>query len=199
MAVLNQLLLDADGTIGVKTLHDAGVGAPFYTHCNDTPDGGSSDWVANDQTEGDTTAWFSLSNVNIDFGSLDTLNIDVDLDEVDDGSNNDTCTLTAQIFDSDSGGSENALTDAKQIGDTTDGTRVQRQLAFGSLTGNRTQWNNAYLKLTWDYTKVASGDDVQIRLYGCDVDGTYTISTGGIMNQIQGSNLGSDLYNGAII
>ncbi len=180
MAALDQLTLDADGTIGAKVVNDDASGAPFFDHCNDAPDGVSSDWVANDQTEGDTEAWFRLTNVNADFGSMDTLNIDVDLDEVDDGSSNDNCTLTAQVFDSDSGGSENALTDAQQIGDETDGTRVQRQLGFGSLAGTKAQWDGAYLKLTWDYTKNAAGDDVQIRLYGCDIDGTYTIASAGL-------------------
>ncbi len=171
MAVLTQLTLNGDGTIGSSTLHDAGTGTPFNTHCNDAPDGVSGDWVANDQSESDTTAYFTLSDVNSDFGSMATLNIDVDLDAIDDGSSNDACILTAQIFDAEGG---NPLTDVQQVGDETDGTRVQRQLAFGSLTGNKTQWNAALILFTWDYTKVAAGDDVQLRLYGCDIDGTYT-------------------------
>ncbi len=199
MAALSQLTLDADGVIGSKVVHEGGAGAPFYTHCQDTPDGGSSDWVSNDQSEGDTEAWFRLTDVNADFGSMDSLNIDVDVDEIDDGTSNDLCTLVAQIFDSNSGGTENPLTDAQQIADETDTTRLQRQLPFGSLTGSKSQWNNAYLKLTWDYTKPQSGDNVQVRLWGCDIDGVYTISTGGIMTQLQGANLGCDLYNGVII
>ena len=174
----NQLTLDADGVIGLNTVHDAGTGTPYVSHCNDTPDGGSGDWVGNDQAEKNTTYWVSLSDVNTDFGSIDSLNIDVDLDAVDDGSSDDSCTLTAQIFDADNDVT-NALTDAQQVGDDTDGTRVQRNLVFGSLTGSKAQWNAAHIRFTWDYTKAGAGDNVQIRLYGCDIDGTYTVASAG--------------------
>ena len=99
MATLNQLTLDADGTIGSAIRHDAGTGAPFFSHCNDAPDGVSTDFVENDDSETSDEAWFRLTDVNADFGSMDTLNIDADV--LATGFSNDTCTLTARIFDAD--------------------------------------------------------------------------------------------------
>ena len=179
MPALTQITVDADGTIGANMTTDAGSSPPdYFSHCEDAPDGGSSDWVGNDTTETSTTAWFSLENVDADFDAMTALNIDVDLDAVDDGSSNDTCALTAQIFDADND-QTNALTDSQQIGDETDGTRVQRNLVFGSLTGTKAQWDTAHLLLTWTYVKPGSPDNVQVRLYGLDIDGTYDVAASG--------------------
>ncbi len=180
MATLTQLILDADGTIATTEIdHDAGTGSPYYTHCDDAPDGGSSEWVSNDGDTGQAAsmaAWFRLSDVDADFGSMDTLNIDVDVQAS--SVSDDAMTLSAQIFDSDSGGSENALTDSQQVGDETDTTRVQRNVPFGSLTGSKAQWNGAYIRFTWTYTKTGSWDNAELHLFGCDIDGTYTASGG---------------------
>lgn len=179
MATLTQLTLAADGTIGANTLHDAGTGTPFVGHCNDLAADVSADWVANDQLETTTTAYFTLTNVDADFGNMDTLNIDVDVDAIDDGSSDDTLSLTAQIFDAEGG---NALSSSHEIGSHADTTRLRRNVVFtaGSLTGNKTQWDSAVILFTWTYVKNAAPDNVQVRLYGCDIDGTYTASAGGL-------------------
>ena len=177
MATLTQLTLDADGTIGAAIEHDAGTGTPFYTHCNDAPDGLSSDWVGNDTSETTDTAWFSLSNVDADFSSMDTLNIDVDVDAVTAGA--DTCVLTARIYDANND-TTNALTaETATLGSETDTTRTQRNVSFASLTGTKAQWDSAYIRFTWTYNVVAVPNNNQVRLYGCDIDGTYTATGGG--------------------
>ena len=174
MAALTQLTLDADGTIGANVVHNAGTGTPFVGHCNDAPDGLSSDWVANDVTETDTTAWFSLDDVDADFGSMDTLNIDVDVDAVDDGSSDDACTLTARIFDADNDISNPLTDETASLGTEADTARTQRNVSFAGLTGSKAQWDAAHIRFTWDYTKTGGPDNVQVRLYGLDIDGTYT-------------------------
>jgi len=174
MATLTQLTLVADGTIGANVVHDAGTGTPFVGHCNDLAAAVSADWVANDVNETSTTAYFTLSNVNADFsdGGMLTLNIDVDVDAIDDGSSNDTCSLTAQIFDGEGG---NPLTNSHEVGSEVDGTRLRRNVDMSAgLTGTKAQWDSAVILFTWTYVKPGSPDNVQVRLYGCDIDGTYT-------------------------
>ena len=143
MTTLNQLTLDADGTKDTTNLsHDAGTGDPWVGHCNDAPDGVSADFVQNNTglTDGNYTAWFSLSDVDADFGSLDTLNIDVDVEIVGTPAN-DTVALTARIFDADND-TTNPLTDeSSNLGTEADTTRVQRNVAFAGLTGSKAQWD----------------------------------------------------------
>jgi len=173
VATLTQLTLDADGTIDTANIeHDAGTGSPYFSHCNDAPDGLSADFVANDNGETSGTARFRLSNVNADFVSMTTLNIDVDLQAV--GFSNDTCTLTARIFDADD--EVTPLTDeTATLGDHADGSRVQRNKTFGGLTGSKTQWDGAYIQFTWTYNKVSGPDNANLQLFGCDIDGTYSL------------------------
>ena len=175
MAILTQLTLVADGTIGANTVHDAGTGTPFVGHCNDLAADVSADWVGNDANETTTTAYFTLSNVDADFadGGMLTLNIDVDVDAIDDGSSDDTLSLTAQIFDGEGG---TALTSSHEIGSEADLTRLRRNVVFtaGSLTGTKAQWDSAVILFTWTYNKNASPDNVQVRLYGCDIAVSYT-------------------------
>jgi len=177
MATLDQLTLDADGTIDTVNIeHDAGIGSPYVGHCNDAPDGVSADWVGNDTGEKTGTAWFSLSDVNADFSSMDSLNIDVDVDAT--SSSDDTCALTARIFDADNS-TTNPLTDESgNLGTEADTTRAQRNVVFAGLAGTEAQWNAAHIRFTWTYAKTGAGDNLQVRLYGCDVDGTYTIAGG---------------------
>ena len=180
MPTLTTLTLDADGTIDTTNIsHNAGTGPPYNTHCNDTPDGGSSDFIEHNAglVDGTFTAWFSLSDVDADFSSMNNLNIDVDL-EVVGTVLNDTVTLTARIFaaDNDTG---NPLTDETiTLGDQTDGTRVQRNVSFAGLTGSEAQWNAAHIRFSFTYDRVTSPDTYNLRLYGCDIDREYTASAG---------------------
>jgi hypothetical protein len=176
MATLTQLTLDGDGTIDAVIRHDAGTTPPFFTHCNDSPFSASPDNVENDNSETSGVAWFSLSNVNADFGSMDTLNIDVDVFAVN--FNNDTCTLTARIFaaNNDTG---NPLTNETGIlASHADSVRVQRNVAFAGLAGSKAQWDAAYIRFTWTYNQVTGPDNAVLRLHGCDIDGTYTVDGG---------------------
>ena len=124
-----------------------------------------------------TTAWFSLSDVDADFGSMDTLNVDVDVDAIDDGSSNDTCALTARIFDADNDTSNPLTDETSNLGTEVDTTRTQRNVSFAGLTGSEAQWNAAHIRFTWSYVKPGSPDNVQVRLYGLDIDGTYTVAS----------------------
>ena len=177
MATLNQLTLDADGTIDTANIdHDGGTGSPYFSHCNDTPDGVSTDFVQNDNGETSGKARFTLTNVNSDFGSMDSLNIDVDVQAS--GFSNDTCTLTARIFDADD--EVTPLTDESgNLGTDADSTRVQRNVAFAGLTGSKAQWDGAYIQFAWTYAKVAGPDNANLQLFGCDIDGAYTIASTG--------------------
>ena len=98
-SVLSQITLDADGTIAAEVTNDDASGAPFFSHGNQAPDGGSATWFGNDATETTTTAWMSLEDLDADFESMLTLNMDVDVQITAPG--NDTLTLVAQIFDAD--------------------------------------------------------------------------------------------------
>lgn len=171
MPALTTLTLDADGTIGA-VLHDAGTGSPYYTHCNDTPDGLSSDYVANnDDASGTYTAWFSLSNVNSDLLQMSMLAITVDVQAV--GFSNDTCTLTARIYDADND-TTNALTDeTRTLASNADSTRTQRTVRFTGLTGSKTQWDAAHIRLTWTYTRIPGPDGAELRLFGVNLPGQY--------------------------
>ena len=172
MATLTQLTLDADGTIDTANIeHDAGTGSPYVGHCNDAPDGLSSDWVGNDTDEASGTAWFSLDDVDADFGSMATLNIDVDVDST--GFVNDTCTLTARIFDADNDISNPLTDESGNLATEADSTRIQRNVSFAGLAGSKAQWDAAHIRFTWTYNQVTSPDNAQVRLYGCDIDGTY--------------------------
>lgn len=174
MATLTQLTLDADGTIDTANIeHDAGTGSPYVGHCNDAPDGVSSDWVGNDTGSKDGTAWFSLSDVDSDFGSMDGLNIDVDVDAT--GFGGDTLILTARIFAADNDTADPLTDESGNLGTEADTTRAQRNVEFAGLTGSKAQWNAAHIRFTWDYSQAAGPDGGQVRLYGCDIDGTYTI------------------------
>ena len=184
MATLTQLTLDADGTLDTTNLsHDAGTGTPWYSHCNDAPDGASADYVTcnGSLTSATYSSWFRLSDVDADFGSMDTLNIDVDVFAT--GFSNDTCNLTAQIADGDA--SATFLTSEVTIGSEADTTRTQRNVAFGSLTGTKAQWNTAHIRISWVYTKKTSPDaSASLRILGMDIDGTYTAAAAGSVKQL---------------
>ncbi len=174
MATLDQLTLDADGAIDTANIeHDGGTGSPYFSHCNDAPDGVSSDFVQNDDGEMSGEAWFSLSNVNADFASMDTLNIDVDVQAV--GFSNDTCTLTARVFAADDDTANPLTAETGNLGTDADGSRVQRNVVFGTLAGTKAQWDAAHVRFTWTYNKTGGPDNANLQLFGCDIDGTYTV------------------------
>lgn len=159
------LTFDADGTIDAS-VEDSDIDSTYFDDCNDAPDGLSADYITSFVS---TNAWLRLEDVPTNFVSLSALSIAVDVQALD--FSEDTGTLTAQIFDSDSGGTENPLSDAQQIATESDTTRTQRTVNFGSLTGTKAQWNGAYCQLTW----TMSGSSGEIRLYGARIDGTYQI------------------------
>jgi hypothetical protein len=180
---LTAITFDADDYAASGDNSDAD--GAYYDDCNDAPDGLSSDWISNDGAGNDTEIWLRLENVDSDFDSMSTFLVDVDVYAFD--FTNDTCPLTMQVFDSARGGTENALTDQKEVASTADSTRTQRQVSFGSLTGTKTQWDNAHVKLVWDYTKVQSWDFGRVRLYGTEFTGTYsTASITGLYGEYHG-------------
>ena len=171
MATLTQLLATADGTIGAVIEHDAGTTPPFWSHIDDTAASDSADYVQNDASETDGTAFFALTNVDADFSSMDTLNIDANLHAIN--FSDDSCALSARIFDANS--TTNALTD--ETGDmaaTVGSTKTTRNATFTGLTGTKAQWDTAHIRFTWTYNKVAQPDNGNLRLFGFDIDGTYT-------------------------
>ncbi len=175
MATLNQLTLNGDGTIDGTIRHDAGTGSPFYTHCNDDPTSSSSDYVENDNSESSGNASFALTAVNSNFESMSTLNIDVDV-WAETAVSDDTITLTAQIYSADDAGGVALTAETASVGTHADTTRTQRQVSFGTLTGTKAQWDGAYIIFRWTYSKSGGPDNANLRLYGCDIDGTYVVA-----------------------
>jgi len=187
MATLSTLTLTADGTVDSINLAAVGIGTGFWDRCNSTPDGGSSNYVHNISSVTATwTAWFALTNVDADFSSMLTLNIDVDV--LATGFANDTCSLTARIAEADS--STTWLTDSVTVATKADTTRTQRNVAFGSLTGSKAQWDSAHILFSWAYTKQAGPDNANLRLFGLDIDGTYTPAAAGSVKQLAALGVG---------
>jgi len=196
MATLTQLTLDGDGTIASVIIPDTlpatflrvggsgqyrrpggvdklqrPVAGPLWFHCNSVPDGASSDYAENDNSEKSGAAWFSLTGVDSDLVTMLTLDIDVDV-WAETPVANDSINLTARI----AAGNESTTyltNETSNLGTHTDTTRTQRNVAFAGLAGTKAQWDAAYIRFTWTYSKVAAGDDANLRLYGCDIDGTY--------------------------
>jgi len=187
VATLTQLTLDADGTIGSIITIGGGGSAPYYAHCNDAPDGLSSDFIRNDASETTGEAWFSLTNVDADFSSMDTLDIDVDV-QVGAGFSDDSCDITARIYDADNDTTNPLTAETATLGSDADTSRTQRNVSFSALAGTKAQWDAAYIRFTWTYSKSGSPDNGTLRFYGCDIDGTYTASGGsGIMGGLAGT------------
>lgn len=176
MATLTTLTLDADGTIGANVVYDAGGGTapPFYTHCNDDPDSSSADYLRNDNSNTSTTAWLSLTDVDADFDSMDTLQIRVD-GEVPFAIGG-AGTLTARIYDADNDTTNPLTAEVTILAQGVDGVRAVKNVAFASLTGTKAQWNSAHIRFTWG-GGLSGGQE--LRLFGMDFDGTYTAAAGG--------------------
>jgi len=172
MATLTDLTLTGDATIGGAVQHDAGSTPPFYTHCNDDPDSSSSDWVSNNTSNTTTQAWFSLSDVDSDFSSMDTLGIRVEKEAQFVPGGAGSC--TAQIYDADND-TTNPLTDRQTVATTADGIKNTANFSFGSLAGTKAQWDDAYIVFTW--SGLANGQT--FRIYGTNITGTYTQGAGG--------------------
>lgn len=175
MATLNTITADGDGTIA-SIFRTSDGGSPAYTYCNDTPDGLSTDYVENDDTETSGQAWFSLENVNSDFSSMDTLNISID-GWAETAPSNDLLTLTARIADGN--GSTTWLTnESATLLSGSDTTRTQPSaVSFSGLTGTKSQWDTAHIRFDFIYSKVAGPDNANLRLYGFEINGTYTAAT----------------------
>lgn len=174
MATLTTITADGDGTIGAEVVRQDG-GQSYADNCNSAPDGGSSDYIGNDQSETTTTAWLSLANVDADWGSPIDLDIDVDVQAT--GFADDTCTLTCRVYDADNDTTTPLTDESGNLATQADSTRTQRNVAFTGETGNRTAWDGAYIRFTWTYTKTGKGDDGQLLLYGFDIDGTYNVAS----------------------
>lgn len=170
MATLTTLTIDANGTIGANVNKD--TGDPYYQNCNDDPDSASTDHIENDGSNTSTEAWFSLTDVDADFDSMDTFQIRVDggVAFVTGGS----LTLTARIYDADND-TTNPLTSEETLMTELDSTSVLKTVTFSSLTGTKAQWNSAHVRFSW--SNLTDARVAQIN--GCDFDGTYTAAAGG--------------------
>ena len=170
MATLTTLTIDANGTIGANVNKTSGD--PYYQNCNDDPDSASTDHIENDASDTATEAWFSLTDVDADFDSMDTFQI-----RVDGGvpfTPGGTVTLTARIYDADND-TTNPLTSEETLMTELDSTSVLKNVTFSSLTGTKAQWNSAHVRFSW--SNLAGFGQAEIN--GCDFDGTYTAAAGG--------------------
>ena len=180
MATLDTLTGTADGTLDTTNLeHDAGTGTPYFSHFNDAPDGLSSDWIstAGSRSDGTYVTWVQLSDVNADFGSMDSIDVEFDIEAS--GFVNDTCTLTARVADSD-GGTTWLTDESTAIADESETTRTQSLVTFTGQTGSKAQWNSAYIRFSWAYNRVTSADpSAALKLFGFELNGDYTQAAAG--------------------
>ncbi len=186
VGTLSTLTLDADGTINTAKISDSDADSTFFDDCNDVPDGVSVDFIELDSglEDGTYEAWFRLTDVDSDFSSMSSLNIDVDVG-VDGTVSNDTVVLTCRIFAADND-TTNPLTDESgTLATEVDTTRTQRNIVLAGLTGTKAQWNSAYIRFSFVYDKVGGPDSYTLRFYGCDLDGTYEIAAEDISDQEQ--------------
>ncbi len=188
MASLGDLIPIGDGTIDVAIDHDAGRGTPYFTHLDESPDSPGSDHVLNDQSETDGNYFISFTAMPSDFGTmLDTLDIRHSVDAIDDGSSNDALDVYAAIVASD----ESTLwSDEVIICDELDSVKATSTdgwtLNGTGLAADKAAWDAAFIRLRWDYQKVAAGDDVQGRIYAVRlINGTYNIVAAGQPTQIR--------------
>jgi hypothetical protein len=175
MATLTPITVDGDGTLDTTNLeHDTGSGTPWWSHFSDDPDGLSSDYITckGNLVDGTYVSWHSLENVDADFGSMDTLTVQVDGDSS--GFGNDECDITVRIADGNE--STTWLTDESAILlDELDTTRIQPTDSFTGLTGSKAQWDTAHIRISWVYNKVTGPDALaNLRIYGLELTGTYT-------------------------
>jgi len=170
---LSQITLDADGTINTAEIeHDAGTGSPYFTHANDANDGLSSDYVFNAlDSDGTFVAWFSLADIDADLDIMASLILGIDT--IATGFTNDTCTLTARIFDADNDVTNPLTDETAAIIDESNTTRSQQLIEFNTLAGTKAQWDAAHIRFTWIYDRITSPDGGELRIHGCELDGFY--------------------------
>ena len=75
------------------------------------------------------------------------------------------------------------------MGTDADSTRTERNVVLAGVAGSKAQWDGAYSQFTWTYNKTGGPDNANLQLFGCDIDGTYTVAAGGgrIMGSIAGA------------
>jgi hypothetical protein len=182
-----RLVLDADGTLDTTNLdHDAGTGTPYYTHMSDSPDGASTDWVANTlYNTGTYYNWASLENVPTDFGSMDAVTVTVD--GVLSGTvSNDTVAFSCRIYDADNSTTTPLAGDSGTILDETNTTRLTARATMATPSGTKTAWDGAYIRFAWAYAKSAGPDNIDLRIHGLVIDCEYTASSGSTFNETIG-------------
>ena len=176
MATLTAKTWTGDGTIDAVIIEST-TDTSFFDDCNQAPDGGSSSYISNDTSETTGYVNFTFDNMPSDFAHMDTLS--VTLDGAAFNFSNDTCGIRCRIFTADNGGGS-PLTDlCTQVIDHTDTTRAQNTIAFtGVVVGaGKSDWDNAYFRMGWIYSKIGSPDNGQIRIYGGELTGTYTVAS----------------------
>ena len=139
-----------------------------------TPVDGS--YVHTDNNNSNTEyAWFPLGNMPSDFESMDTLSINVRYLRDVNGPDKAWDSLQAQIFTADGGTTSLValLTVASSI--TTRTATNSGATAFTSVTASdKTTWDGAWLRLTWNKTKNKGGENDSFRVTAAELTGTYT-------------------------
>lgn len=183
MATLNRLYPDGDGTIS-SVVNEAAAGTNLWQSVDDR-NGGSADtstYIHGIYNTATASVFLTLTSVNSDFGSIDasiTLNFSYNDSGLLDGG--DTLNATAQIFAADETTAySNSVTIRTHAGtdqgttftETSSGLTVN---ATG-LAADKTAWDAARLKITWNKGKSGGWDTGIIRFSYFDIDGTYTAS-----------------------
>lgn len=157
-----------DGSIS-NYVNESGGTTNLYASVDDDPDfPTTSDYVTNTSNT-NASAFFNLTDMPSDFGSMNTLQIDFYLNAPANW-NDDAGTLYAQIFQSDE-----TITLTSELQLATHATAAgYYSVTFTTVTGsNKNTWDGARLRLRMVYNKSKGPDNGQIRVAAVELGGTY--------------------------
>lgn len=169
MATLNTLLVNGNSTtqttqwaVGTFTNIDEGISAADGLEIGDDTN-----------SSVDEFAYFSLSNVNADFGSMDTININIRYRVL--GAQTNNRSLFAQVITDES--TPVSLTTERTIAtNITNTTATNSGVLSMTISGtpSKAQWDNALIRLRLNIVRNKGGDTNGIRVDTLELTGTYT-------------------------
>ena len=143
----------------------------YYSEIDDDPDTPTTaDYIYNPANVSGHI-FLSLTDMPSSFSSMDSLQVDVDL--ANSGFSDDTCTVYAQVFQSN----ETATTTEEVTLGTQISSGPVTQTFTSVLAGDKTIWDGALLRIRWVYATNKNADDGELRVTAAELDGAYTASS----------------------
>ncbi len=160
-----------DGTNDGDAVNENDSIIDLYASIDDDPDSSDTADYVNNDARTSASVFLNLTDMPLDFFSMDSLHIDFYLNAPSLSFVDDTCTLDAQVYQSDE---LTTLTDSVQLATEITGAGYY-SLDFSSvIAGNKDIWDGARLKLSWTYVQNASPDDGEVYTAAVELDGAYT-------------------------